>query len=826
MPAFVGSGLSLESVSQLALVTLRVKFTQDPLATSSTGANDALNPANYAISGPSVVNVTGVSAVYGDPESFDVFLSVPLTNGTWTLAASNAIQTSSGSAIAPPTSLQVVVSAGASVEPLGAGSENDDALEVIKKFFNPALKGEAWDALLGAVASGEQQNWDNAQAAFRQLFLPTAAGDYLVQRASDQGIDKPKNVGMDDETFRKFALTVTNNKLTEEALLEVLEVFYGSDAVRASDASAAVEPYALQAGDDLVVLIDEKLSVNTVFQTSDFARAGQARAIEVAAALTRSFAYNGSLAFALPVVDSTTGQTAIRIYSPSRGLRSSIRITGGKAQNALGFADQLSLPSSASSSLPTWNVTVDAVRGTMRFSSTGASNLDLSGLQIGDYVNIYGSPFQAENRGSFPVTAVSVTYSGATVTQYFEVSNGLASAQSGVAQLAQADILYFRPARRTVHTSANRAVTVCIPADRVDVKLPATSQAVNRIPKLAAYCQADPLLPITSLTRAAGVVTAVVPSHGMSVGDWFIVEGAIGSITSGGDLNGMRSVATIVDSNTFTFKTETQTASVATGGTILPFRAQASGVPGPFIYDQGSTAAVTSSGSGLLQDIVQGQHYTQISVVDATQFPDKPGYLCVAFGFANETSTIPYLGRLSSTALAIDYSFQFPNDISAGPVVAITAGGTSGSTALTVSALAVAIPAGTSLQLSGGTAQPEIVKTTAFAAAGATSLQVTALASSGRTGGRAALVQVLLLAQKGAYIPENPEELGSFYLTDSAAGRVAAIQTLDDIVGGGLNVNTTVIYPSDRGLANEGAPTSGDGKVSGVVDVFATSEDQ
>lgn len=1147
--SFVGAGLSVESVSQLALVTLRVKFTQDPLAVSSVGANDALNPANYSVSSTNLVGiVTGVGAVYGDPQSFDLFLAAPVTTGIWTVTASSAIQTAGGVSIQAPLSAQVAIVSGASIEPVSGGAENDTAFDTLRKFFNPALKGPAWDALLKACADNQQVDWDNAQAAFQQLFLTRAEGKCLLQRAADRGVYKPANVGMSDDIFRQFALTVSNRKLTEEAILEVLEVFYGSDAIRASDISGAVEPYALQEGDDLIVVLDESVTVTATFLTSDFARAGQAQAVEVAAALTRAFSYYGTKAFALPIVDVTSGTTRVRIYSPSRGLKSSVRTIGGKAQSALLFSTQLSLASTASNSFPTWNVTVNGVEGTMRFTTSGASNLDLSGLRIGDYVNIYGSQFQPVNRGSFAITDVGISYTGTTVTQYFEVSNTAATAQSAIAQTASTDILYFRPTRQTIHTATSRGVSVSVPAARVDIKLPATSLAVSRGPNLAAYSNQNPALPITTLTRLNGTVTAVVPAHNMQVGDWFIVDDAVGSMTaptanagdsthtsysiasvwssfspagatrywnavaklldgrvlitggftngvgsssatdlftvvssatigsatqytvsnivdaasdanrctanlvtlngtgkvllfggtnfggtyastsrlytpgsigSGGTwgssastisslagrssvqrtdnivmaiggtggttgstaveaydptantwtaraamnigrcqakavqlndgtvlvaggrvsgftldfatladigictntaevytvgsntwaqvgrmsyartghalyvlsdgrviaiggigynpsqsttaaylnttevydptmklwvpgpsmrvargffasdvinnrvyvaggnptdasteyldlatmrwtyvpaalsspvtktrgvatagllvtsyglnvstgtnlrvltpgadtfssagLNGYQQVASVVSGSTFTFTTERQGYTVAAGGTVTPCKAKASVVPGPHVYDLEGSVALTSTSAKLNQTIASGHQYPSLQLdtlsgtdpTPALRFPDKRGWLCIAFGYSNQVTAIPYLGRLSDTALALDYSFVFPADIAPGATVN-------------------------------------------------------------------------LLANRGAYTPDAPEEMGSFYLTDSPAGRLGAQTAIDSIVGAGLTVNTQVIYPGDRGLGNEGAGTSGSGKVSDIVSIFGTGED-
>jgi hypothetical protein len=65
--------------------------------------------------------------------------------------------------------------------------------------------------------------------------------------------------------------------------------------------------------------------------------------------------------------------------------------------------------------------------------------------------------------------------------------------------------------------------------------------------------------------------------------------------------------------------------------------------------------------------------------------------------------------------------------------------------------------------------------------------------------------------------------MGSFYITDSPAGRIVAEDAVKAAAGAGINVNVTVIYPGDRGLGGEGLPTSGTYKLSDVVGIFGSS---
>lgn len=406
-------------------------------------------------------------------------------------------------------------------EPVSMGAVNDSAADVLRRHLNPALVGPAWDALIAAIATGDQNNWDTARLAFDQLFTSTASGVYLTRRAADDGIERPENVGMSDEMFRNYTIKRSTSALTEESLLEMLEVFYGRDAVRAHAQTEVAEPFILSDGDDLTILVDERLVVPVTFSTADFAVIGQARGAEVAAAITRAFRVAGSTALALDVVDPLDGSVKVRIYSGALGLASSVRVTGGKAQDALSFPHRLAL----TSGLPTWTITVDLVAGTTRYAAT--SPVDLSQLRVGDYVNIFGSPFQAANRGSFPVINVFFAYTPGLV-QYFEVAH-VGTAQAAFAQVADTDVEYFRPERQTIYNEANRAVIVASLNDEVDVVLPATSAAVVRQAPHAAYAQgAAPLASVVSAVRLNnGIVTVNALAHGLSIGDQVFIDGIV-----------------------------------------------------------------------------------------------------------------------------------------------------------------------------------------------------------------------------------------------------------------------------------------------------------
>jgi hypothetical protein len=523
---FTGIALELESVQQTALATIRARFTQPPLASSSSGPHDALNPTLYTLSGPGLYQILSVGSVYGDPQAFDIFLVGPLASGLWTLTVSGALWAYDNSSIQPPESLSFNVALVAPQEGVNPGAFNDDAAAILRKHLNPALKGKGWDSTIAAIATGIQKDWDNGKSAFDQMFKISASGLYLERKAGDDGLSKPANIGMPDELFREYAIETTNDKLTENSLLKILEIFYGQDSVRASVTSSLAEPYSIQTGDELDVLIDEEQLVRVIFDAADFAISGNAKAIEVAAAITRACELADSEAFAIPYADPVTGAQKVRIYSGALGLSSSVRVTGGKAQNVLQFDSLLNV---INSPYGQWTVTVNLAAGTTRYQVPTGSGIDLSTVYPGDYVNIFGAPFNALNRGSFTITNVYYAFPGNVKTQWFEVQNvGVAETPT---QTVSTDVLFYRPVRKTIHTSNERAVIVSQPTEEVDIVLPATSQAVGRGPGTAAYNQVNTAIAISALERINGVVSVTTAQpHGLSVGGQVQIDGAYGKI--------------------------------------------------------------------------------------------------------------------------------------------------------------------------------------------------------------------------------------------------------------------------------------------------------
>lgn len=525
------------SANPIGLATLRLLFSKAPKAIDATALNDALNFNNYVITGADSISVFDVLPVNGNPLAIDLLLSNTLIVGNWTISASNIVTVNTLETVYTGT-VNFTVTQTYVQDAVAPGSKNDSAYAVLRKFFHPALKGHGWDSILSALATGDDNNWTNSQLAFKQLFLSTARGEYLNKRAAENGQTNPQNVGLTDELFRKLAITTKTRALSQEAILEVLEVFYGIDATRASIISTVAEPFILKDGDELDISIDEKSTVRVPFIRNHFANIALATAEEVASEITRTFSLLELDAYAI------NNAGAVQIYSGSRGLTSSVRIIGGRAQIALQFPTVLF---NTSFTNVTWNVALSPVTtGNLRFSITAGTYFNLSNVQTGDYVYIYGNEFSGTNSiGSFKIQSVNYFYSGATLIQYFEITNPSGVAVSSIVQTSLLDLNFFRPTRYTIYNDPRHVIVGQNGDNWLDVIIPATTQAVNRFPGIAAYLNQTPPLTISSLTRdATGLVTVnTSTNHGLVSGNQIIVSNVFPSGTPSPVTAGTASVA-------------------------------------------------------------------------------------------------------------------------------------------------------------------------------------------------------------------------------------------------------------------------------------------
>lgn len=521
--SFSSSTFSVASAAATAAAVVRVLYTYTPKASSPIGGDDALNPSNYVLSGPGSASISSINTVSGNPLAYDLVLAAPLTGGTWTVTVAN-VRTPSNALIGAPTSAQFTVTQ-FTLSDLAGGAVNDDPERIIRKHLSPALAGRNWDALIAALSTGDDTNWSNAQAAFNQLFLANAEAEYLTLRAAEQGVERPLNVGLSDDAFRRLAIILNSDKLVRQALLEVLEVFYGKESLRGYVESIAA-PFNLSDSPVLSVLVDEVDEVDVTLDAATFAVSSAATALEVAVTINKALREAGSAAFAVPVVDAATNEDRVRIYSGKLGLSSSVRITGKNAQLQLQFPSLIETYSgTVTTGLGyswTWSNPSPAV-SRASLTATGAGLLvSLLDVQEGDYV-VIGSESQLAFTGTYEVLNVSYSWSGANVVQFFEIAD--VDFVGSAVQAGNDAYRFFRPEKRTSASTGSRAVVVSATAGHgLDITIPATSEVVSRGLNQAAYLQPFTSLGIARAVRVGTTLSIETESaHGLTATDIFEV---------------------------------------------------------------------------------------------------------------------------------------------------------------------------------------------------------------------------------------------------------------------------------------------------------------
>lgn len=527
MPSqYLSPDFKLYSVEYPRVGVVRVRFTFDPKKRDSTDPTDALYPQNYTLSGIHPVIAGSVAPVSSDPQAVDVYINAPLATGLWTLSVASGITSNDNDALQGPYSLTFSVTEYPTRLPPNGGAVQDEASDIFRKHLPAVFQGPGWEALTSAVSIGDTRLREQARAAFDQLFVSSASGTYLDARAGDFGVLRPPDVGMSDNSFRRLTTKLTASKVTQQSVLEALEVFYGAESVSAY-VDAKAEPYDLEHGWTLTIS-DDRQDVQVVFDEEEFGQIGDATAVEVALAITRACERVGSHIYAVATTDPLSARQRVRVFSGAKGLSSRLIVKGGLAWNALMFDGQLDLGLNIGDH---WSVT-EPRAGVARFVLDNPDPL-LLGLQEGDCVNISCTGFHENNRGSFTVTDVYVRRNGSQWDQWFEVGNELVVAQGGpVPTVDDFDIVAFRPTRRLPQSGLGAPLVVAQSrATGFKVVLPTTTRVVNRREGTGAYLQPRTVVPnvqITTLADGTAIFESASP-HGLSEGGQILVESAAAS---------------------------------------------------------------------------------------------------------------------------------------------------------------------------------------------------------------------------------------------------------------------------------------------------------
>jgi hypothetical protein len=331
----LATNLTVASVEYLQDDAVRVWFTLPPDKEGQTvGANDTNAYSVVGLNGRADLKLATITSV--SDKAIDLYFTQNLYPGQFTISFVSSYFVYEGIYLPANTEYRFDVVLAGQEEP-GLPTEAN----LTKRFLNPAFWGKPnWEAVIAGLEVARLQLDSNTQKAFRQAFISSASGKYLNTRASDNGIQKPSALGLTDEIFRNLVITILNRKLSEVAILELLEVIYGADSTHAYITSSSAEPFQLWDKASLDLTIDGQ-ELPVTFSWADFYNASRSTAQEVCQALNAKFELFNSKGFAVPVYDKIQDKTFVRIYSGSMGLKSSVSITGGTCQPVFHFGGSL-----------------------------------------------------------------------------------------------------------------------------------------------------------------------------------------------------------------------------------------------------------------------------------------------------------------------------------------------------------------------------------------------------------------------------------------------------------------------------------------------------
>jgi hypothetical protein len=346
----------------------------------------------------------------------------------------------------------------------------------LRKYLNPAIKGEGVDAMLEALAHGPTHLVNNVEAVNDSLYIVSAVGKYLDARLADRDLTRPELVGLSDEVFRRIGIEVSNRKQVRDLMSQILEIIYGEEFTRATSSSTRFEPFQLQDGDTLFIQFDESEILEIPFKSSQFTNINQATAQEIADAISRTLSSLGKNGAAIAKDDGAGSY--VMLLSGALGSSSSVRVLGGRAQNVLQFPE--ARPTAAQASTQ-WDISYNGQL--IRMTWTGGAEPFLGKVKKGDYVNVFGSGFNPLNKGTF---TVEFSKGGLVGESYFEFSN-----PNGIPEVAvqgQDDgVLFFNPKKQTIISKNIYAAVYQTESRLIEVFVPATTRVVRRDRKGAAH---------------------------------------------------------------------------------------------------------------------------------------------------------------------------------------------------------------------------------------------------------------------------------------------------------------------------------------------------
>jgi hypothetical protein len=288
-------------------------------------------------------------------------------------------------------------------------AENKKSADHIHDLLNPYFNTRVnpnWKAIIESIGESDDEILDLIEQVRKQFFIATASRPYIDRLAANYKISRPKVVGMDDTTLRRYVpLLAYQPKQVKGVIDQLLDVFFFKESTTALTESSQFEPFYLENGWELEYTIDGINLEQIIFKAEDFADISNATADEIASAINRRAKYS----FAISFENRITKRKFVKIFTKTIGSKGSIEITGGRADISLQFPGFI--VGAGSGDTTEWLIT--KVGDTTRFQYFGGTPVGLGAVRVGDNVviDIPG------NSGTFKVININLN------ENYFEFNN-------------------------------------------------------------------------------------------------------------------------------------------------------------------------------------------------------------------------------------------------------------------------------------------------------------------------------------------------------------------------------------------------------------------
>jgi hypothetical protein len=346
----------------------------------------------------------------------------------------------------------------------------DSIHDAFNAYFNTRVNPN-WRALIESIGESDDDIANLIEEVRKQFFISTASRPYIDRLAANYKVSRPKVVGMDDTTLRRYVpILAYQPKQVKAVIDQLLDIFFFKESTTALVESSQFEPFFLKDGWELEYAVDAINFERILFKAEDFTDISIATADEIASAINRQAKYSFATAFE----NRITKRKFVKIFTKTIGAKGSIEITGGRIDVSLQFHGII--PDAGSGETTQWLIT--KIGDTTRFKYIGGSPIALDQARVGDNV-IIDMP---GNSGTFNIININLT------ENYFEFNNLFSTPGTFDHGLNPNYFVRFvRPERSVIYTRNNRSVVWEVSPGEIIIEMPATPPVVRRELKGSAH---------------------------------------------------------------------------------------------------------------------------------------------------------------------------------------------------------------------------------------------------------------------------------------------------------------------------------------------------